>query len=132
MSGVIEHLSNPLEIMKETNRIMKPGGLAIIDTVNTGSLEAKVFGPKSYIIPGHLHYFSRKTIRNLFSKTNFTIEKIYPTDYNFYLYSLLKVAKRGQKSNKALLRQIIRTLIGNIYLGDLTVSCRMVCYIRKK
>jgi 2-polyprenyl-3-methyl-5-hydroxy-6-metoxy-1,4-benzoquinol methylase len=65
MFDVLEHLPNPIETLTECSRIIKRGGILIIETLNTDSLIFKIlkqnwplFSP-SY----HLFYFNHKKYR---------------------------------------------------------------------
>lgn len=81
MFEVIEHLPDPLNTLKECNRILKKNGLIIIQTGNVESLSAKIYGKRwPYFLLGHLHYFSKKTISKMLEKAGFKIVKIYNGD----------------------------------------------------
>jgi len=78
-----EHLHEPLKILSEVYRILKPGGILIINVPNVGSLERSIF--KNHWIgwdpPRHLFHFFPDTIKKILIKTKFSITKIgYPSD----------------------------------------------------
>ncbi len=64
MSHVIEHVHDPVALLKECRRVMKPGGSLIISTPNARSLGHYSFGRywRSVEPPRHLILFSRKTL----------------------------------------------------------------------
>jgi 2-polyprenyl-3-methyl-5-hydroxy-6-metoxy-1,4-benzoquinol methylase len=79
MWDVLEHLPDPLDEMKEVNRILKPGGILVIMTPNIKSMIAKVTGKKWILYQSphiHLTYFSPDSSRLLIDKTGFEILKI--------------------------------------------------------
>ncbi len=57
MSEVIEHVVDPVSLMKEVARVLRPGGVAVLGTGNAGSWAARVRGGRwsYYRFGGHLH-----------------------------------------------------------------------------
>ena len=78
MTCVIEHLDDPMLVMKEVNRIMSSSGLLTLTTPDVGSVLAKLQGKswRLYDPPYHLCYFSHKTIRGLLEASGFTVAQI--------------------------------------------------------
>lgn len=73
---VIEHIADPLTVLKEVNRILKPGGLILIRWPHTTPI-VKLIGPFSkyldlYHTPYHLYDFSRKTIERVLTISGFS------------------------------------------------------------
>jgi len=72
---VIEHVLEPLDLMKEVNRILKPKGLVILRWPHSTPI-VRLLGPLSrkldlYHTPYHLYDFSPKTIGRLLNRTGF-------------------------------------------------------------
>ena len=76
-SHLIEHLNDPALFVRETFRILKPGGRLYITTPNIAGFQARVFGSawRSAIFD-HLYLFSVKTLRALLSRAGFRIERV--------------------------------------------------------
>ena len=92
---VIEHIINPHEILREVNRILKPGGIFIISTPNiqwiyhifrlilgygpsTSFPDSNIFRyyrSNSYD-GGHVKYFTKRDLCNLMISSNFIINQI--------------------------------------------------------
>ncbi|MBU1136566.1 MAG: class I SAM-dependent methyltransferase [Nanoarchaeota archaeon] len=86
MSFFIEHVSNPDEIIKESKRILKKGGILFVSTINEDSL-LNLFADIIYKISlgvikkpvellharHHLTHFSEKDIVKIIEKNNFKI-----------------------------------------------------------
>jgi SAM-dependent methyltransferase len=72
---VIEHVWDPMRLLRECRRILKPGGQIIISTLNSASFEAKWF--KRYwwhlLAPEHLSQFDTCSLGTLISKNGFEI-----------------------------------------------------------
>jgi len=78
---VIEHIIDPLALLKEAKRILKPGGLVLLRWPHSTPI-VKMLGPISkkldfYHTPYHLYDFSPKTIKRLLILSGF--EKIETT-----------------------------------------------------
>jgi 2-polyprenyl-3-methyl-5-hydroxy-6-metoxy-1,4-benzoquinol methylase len=78
ISEVIEHISYPLEILRQIHLYLRPGGILYITTPNFNSISRYYVGNKWNIIsyPEHLSYFTTKTLKKSLKLTNYKIEKI--------------------------------------------------------
>lgn len=73
MNNVLEHLPDPLGDLKEAARILRPGGLLRLSTINAGSLAAKLSGPdwRYYAPLCHVYAFTPGTLREMLSRAGF-------------------------------------------------------------
>jgi len=81
MLDVIEHLPDPVAIVKKLYKEISREGYIVITTGDIGSLLAKIQGRKWRMIhpPSHLHYFNKKSIKKLLNTNGFDIVDIsYP------------------------------------------------------
>ncbi len=62
--AVIEHITEPVEMVKRCFELLKPGGLLMLETPDSGSLSAKLLGKYwiAYAPVEHLYLFSRKSL----------------------------------------------------------------------
>lgn len=74
MSHVIEHIPDPVKVLSECYRILKPGGILTLVTPNTESLGHRIFGRFWLHLdpPRHLVLFNRKALLGLARQTGFT------------------------------------------------------------
>lgn len=74
---VIEHVVDPVNFVKMIYSILKPGGIAVIETPTYDSLSYKVLKHRERSIrcSGHLFFFTKKTLRNIVEKEQFKILK---------------------------------------------------------
>lgn len=74
MWDVLEHTTNPLSELYEANRILKKGGLLVINFPNFSSIWAKIFRRKWwFFLSHHLYYFTPKTLKLMLEKAGFEV-----------------------------------------------------------
>lgn len=75
MFQLIEHVRNPRLVIRKSHEIIKKGGFLILQTPNIESLEAKIFRRDYNMLtpPGHLYYFSPRTLSRLVESEGFRI-----------------------------------------------------------
>jgi 2-polyprenyl-3-methyl-5-hydroxy-6-metoxy-1,4-benzoquinol methylase len=70
MGDVIEHLRDPLDLMRIVQRILKPGGAVIISTPNIAGWAGRLLQVKP---EEHLYYFAPATIARLLRKAGLEV-----------------------------------------------------------
>jgi SAM-dependent methyltransferase len=74
LADVIEHLPDPSSSMKHVYDWTRPGGVVFVCTPDVGSVVARVLRRWWWsVLPGHLFYFSRTTLRRLMSEAGFDV-----------------------------------------------------------
>jgi 2-polyprenyl-3-methyl-5-hydroxy-6-metoxy-1,4-benzoquinol methylase len=81
MSHVIEHVSDPVALLKVCHRILKPSGVLIAVTPNINSLAHRWFGSCWLALdpPRHLHLFSPTTLRKVAARAAFPQQECWTT-----------------------------------------------------
>lgn len=60
---VIEHVTDPLAQLRAVRNLLKPGGLAVIHTMDIGSLFARIMGRRwPWLMAMHIYYFTPHTL----------------------------------------------------------------------
>ena len=73
LNHVIEHIINPIALLSECHRILKPGGILVAVTPNILSTSHKFFGQywRGLEPPRHLYLFSELTLKIIAKKAGF-------------------------------------------------------------
>jgi 2-polyprenyl-3-methyl-5-hydroxy-6-metoxy-1,4-benzoquinol methylase len=73
MWDVIEHLSDPFSALQRARRLLAPDGLIAIATGDISGATARIYGRRWSLLapPGHLFYFSRRTLFAMLRQTGF-------------------------------------------------------------
>jgi 2-polyprenyl-3-methyl-5-hydroxy-6-metoxy-1,4-benzoquinol methylase len=88
MDQVIEHVSGPLNVLKDIAFILKPGGTLILSTPNAKGWGIKFFGRKwiHWHTPYHLQIFSNKSLKDYAEKAGFVLERSRTITHSDWLY----------------------------------------------
>ena len=74
MWDVIEHLTDPFAEVQQAYRLLKPGGLLVVHTMDIDSLFARVMGSRwPWLMEMHVYYFSQRTLQAMLAKASFQI-----------------------------------------------------------
>lgn len=78
MWHVLEHLFDPSLVLAEVHRILRPGGILMLEMPNVRSLWASMLGEYWFPleIPRHLYHFNPPTLRAMLAKTGFRLTRL--------------------------------------------------------
>lgn len=96
---VLEHFAHPETALRQAKKILKPGGILAINTPDSESLLARIFGKRWHLLdpPNHLHIFGRKNINSFLEKHNFEVLYISRVGKKFSLRYIFKMLSGWQK-----------------------------------
>ncbi|MCL6429787.1 MAG: class I SAM-dependent methyltransferase [Anaerolineae bacterium] len=122
---VIEHFTDPREELCRINRVLKPGGLVCIHTIDIGSLLPRILGPNwPWLMEMHLYYFSRRTMTEMLSTTGFRVIRQFTQGrYVLLDYLFAQLSAASPTLSNTLRRAARRLGVGGlaipVNLGDL-------------
>jgi SAM-dependent methyltransferase len=74
MRSFLEHEADPMGVLEQTSRVLKPYGVAIIKVPNYGCVNRMLLGRRwsGFRFPDHLNYFTPKTLPAMCEKAGLT------------------------------------------------------------
>ncbi len=79
MLHVIEHMPDPAANVRELRRMLKPGGMMVVETPRFDSLMFKLLGRRERSLSncnGHIFFFTVPTLTKLIEKEGFKVERV--------------------------------------------------------
>jgi SAM-dependent methyltransferase len=90
MVDFIEHIPHPFEAATKAYKALSPGGILCLVTPDINSRTAKLMGGKWWHFrPGHLGYFTKKSLETMLHRSGFRIIKQRKYSWTFSLHYLL-------------------------------------------
>ena len=90
MVDFLEHIPHPYDAISMAHKLLLPGGTLCLVTPDIHSLAARIMGQKWWHYrPGHLGYFSKKSLQFLMQRAGFRIIKMRKYSWTFSLHYLL-------------------------------------------
>ncbi len=118
---VLEHIPDPVEELEVYRRLLRPGGLLVVETLNIASLLSRALGERyGAYIPGHVVYFSPKTLSAAVEKAGFEVVRCYAGDevpVHQYLKNLPPKA--------AATRLVKKLRFGPVYMASFVLYARV-------
>jgi SAM-dependent methyltransferase len=122
MMNVIEYVSDPYSTLKEVYRILKPGGIFVMETPRYDTLMFKLLGKRERNLNcnGHIYFFTTSTLEKLVTKAGFTVLK---TDYVGRSLTLDRVLYvLGVMSKSQLIQKILKDVAVKLPLNKISLS----------
>lgn len=128
--GIIEHVTDPVYLLKRVSKLLKPSGLLVIQIPNSASLFSRIMGRywPAYIPVEHIHIFSSQsllTVLNAVGFRNIVFKRHWKTLPISYIYGMFKtfspVVYRLLRPLYTILPRGIKDICLPFYLGETIV-----------
>ncbi len=98
LSHTLEHVGDPVALLTEIHRLLKPGGQLAIVVPNIDSVSSRAYGVDWFAldVPRHLVSFNRRTLTAAVTQTGFTVESLGSSPQSTYLLALLSLNRRAR------------------------------------
>jgi len=146
LNHVLEHLADPIMVLKKINKFLKPEGVLIVHVPTSNSFNIKVFRRfcQSVDSPRHLYLYNPTNIKEIAKQAQFKIEKIeyrVPMTYNTTIYSIIYLleaifnkSKPAEKLRKIIYNPLTQVLLFPfaVLLNYLKIGDGMEVYFKKQ
>ncbi len=130
MFQVLDHMPDPVGLLDECRRVLRPGGVAMAFNHNVRAWSARLLGERSPIVDiEHTYLYSPATMRRLFDRAGFDVVSVRPVRNTYsisYLAHLLPLPARQKRPLLSLLR---RSRLGR---REATVPLGNLCLIARR
>jgi 2-polyprenyl-3-methyl-5-hydroxy-6-metoxy-1,4-benzoquinol methylase len=98
---VLEHVPNLNERVNQIEKMLTPGGYAIIAVPNPESFDAKLYKEDwaAWDVPRHLYHFNKESIISLFKKHRLQHTETLPMKFDSFYVSILSEKYKSGKTN---------------------------------
>jgi SAM-dependent methyltransferase len=129
MFQVLDHMPDPVGLLDECRRVLRPSGVMLAFNHNVTAWSARLLGERSPIIDvEHTYLYSPRTIRALFDRSGFEVVSVRPVCNTYsvrYLAHLLPLPDRQKKPLLSVLRgSKVGRLEATVPLGNLCLIAR--------
>lgn len=102
--GVMEHLPNYKAVLRQFQRLLKPGGRVYLDASSYRAKYSKPTFISRYVFPGNHRYFCLHDFLSCVARTNLEVQSVY-NDYYSYFLTCRAWAKNLESASKDICAQ---------------------------
>jgi SAM-dependent methyltransferase len=127
---VLDHMPDPLALLRESLRILKPGGVILAFNHNVSAYSARVLGERSPIVDiEHTYLYSPQTMRALFEAAGFIVDDAKPVRNTCSAGYLLHLLPVPSAVKDMILPRFKRSRLGRV---QLTLPLGNLCLLARR
>lgn len=127
---VLDHISNPTELLEECLRVLRPGGHILALNHNVSAWSARLLGERSPIVDiEHTYLYSPETMRAIFASVGFADPRVNTVRNTYSLTYLAQLLPLPSGAKAWLVPRLRAGRIGGI---QVTVPLGNLCLIARK
>jgi 2-polyprenyl-3-methyl-5-hydroxy-6-metoxy-1,4-benzoquinol methylase len=133
MWDVVEHVADPLTELKRAHRVLRPGGLLALSTMNVEALFPRLAGRRwPWYMQMHLYYFTPRTLGSMLEQAGFEVVERVPHKRVVRLAYLVSRVEAYCRPLARMLEWLVEktgqgSRLVTVDLGDI-----FTCYARKR
>jgi SAM-dependent methyltransferase len=128
LNHVIEHISEPVSLLRECWRLVTPGGRLVCVTPNVDGLGRRIFGARWRGLepPRHLHVFSRRTLGIVARSAGIERFRVWTTAANTFPFAFESMGAARSGSNRRGDNNVLRRRLVAACVQHLATAARAV------
>jgi SAM-dependent methyltransferase len=127
---VLDHLPDPVEVLSEVRRLLRPGGVILALNHNVDAWSARVLRERSPIFDvEHTYLYSPETMRRLFNEVGFDVISVGPVQNTYSIGYLVHLTPLPHRLKAAFLPRLKRSKVGQT---TLTVPLGNLCLLGRR
>jgi len=89
---VLEHMQAPVATLGEVHRLLRPGGMVVVETPNIDSLQSRLGRGRWFHLdaPRHRYHFSASSLSSIFEKQGFRVTSLDTFSLEYGLYGFIQ------------------------------------------
>ncbi len=106
MSHILEHTPSPRRTLEAVRRLLRPGGVLIVEVPNIGTLWTTVFGERSSSVdlPRHFYHFTGQTLEQMLIAAGFRVRVLKTKANPRFIVRSMRLSMRAAEPRQALRR----------------------------
>ena len=129
---VIEHVSDPAAELCQAYRLLRPGGVLVVHTMDINSLFARLMGHRwPWLMEMHLFFFSQRTLRQMVERVGYRVIRSEPQGRYTRLGYLVTRVRAFSRPAAWLMERLVNGLRLNSVAAPINLGDLFTLYARK-